>query len=408
LIDSPAIISFVLAALIAGEALAAGLVHWLKRSCQWIVTPKDLAPSIDAAGLQRFLDHGWDPELGWIRKPNTSGVDKGWGETNTAYHIDSTSARSSPGFGSSPISALAYGDSYTFCRQVVDDETWPEQLSRLLNGRVANFGVGNYGIDQALLRLEREFDTHPAPIVIMGVVPETISRVLSIWKHFSEYGNVFAFKPRFVVNAKKGLDLVPNPIREPDHFFRIDEFLPHLKKHDFFFRRKFMRDMIRFPYLWHLWHSRRRNGPLLKAAFADRQNASKRAAFNEVMKRNIALAAELYREEMPVSLMTGIVKRFADFVRAKDATPVLVLLPQLYDIKHIRSGDHYYGDFVKTMSRDLNVVDLGPVFAEDRDDSKNYIDDQYGGHLSAAGNAIASAKIAEAIASMSDRRRAVS
>jgi hypothetical protein len=394
LIEPFSILMLVTGALLVGEITAATAVHFLKRTCQWIVTPQDLSPTIDIPGLDKFIAHGWDPELGWCRKPNTNGIDTGWGETHAAYSIDPLGARSSPGYADARISVLAYGDSYTFCRQVEDTETWPEQLSHALNARVANFGIGNYGLDQALLRLEREYDKCPAPVVIIGVVPETISRVLSVWKHFSEYGNTFAFKPKFSLSDKDELALIENPVQTYEQFFAIDKCLPLLQKQDFFYQRKFVPDMLRFPYLWHLWHSRKRNLPLLKAALCDRMAHEGRNAFNQVMKRNINIAAELYCEHEPVMLLRTIVQRFANFTRQKGAIPVLVFLPQLYDLHLIRSGDHYYANFLDRISNELEIIDLGPMFDKDAD---NYIDDRYGGHLSAAGNRLAAQKIAETI-----------
>jgi hypothetical protein len=49
---------------------------------------------------------------------------------------------------------------------------------------VGNYRVGNYGLDQSLLRLERELPQLEAEVVVMGVVPETVVRVQSYWKHF--------------------------------------------------------------------------------------------------------------------------------------------------------------------------------------------------------------------------------
>ena len=67
---------------------------------------------------------------------------------------------------------------------------------------VLNFGVGNYGMDQAYLRLKREYDKNRTEIVILAVVPETIVRVLNVYKHYYEYGNTFGFKPRFILSKK--------------------------------------------------------------------------------------------------------------------------------------------------------------------------------------------------------------
>ncbi len=87
----------------------------------------------------------------------------------------------------------------------------------MLDNGVDNFGVGNYGFDQALLRLERELPSLECRVVIMGVVPETISRVQSYWKHYFEYGNTLAFKPRFILEGDR---LVHHPLTvwKPEDF----------------------------------------------------------------------------------------------------------------------------------------------------------------------------------------------
>lgn len=392
----------VITALIAvavAEAITFAVVHWLRRRCQWLITPGDLEPPIDEDGLRRFLDHGWDPHLGWTRKPNTSHDEEGKDGSRSRYHIDQTGARRNPGFEGRLPQVLIYGDSYAFCRQVDDDETWAHGLSHLLGVNVANFGVGNYGLDQAVLRLEREFDQQPAPVVLMAVVPETICRVLGTWRHFSEYGNTFAFKPRFVLVDGK-LELIPNPIKTPETFHRISELLGDLKAADEFYLRKFQPDMLRFPYLWHLWRSRRRNVPLLAAALADRLLGDDGRAFCRVMERNIDIAAALYGEVASLELLTAVVDRFAAFIRSKGAEPALVILPQLYDLKRLRIGDHYYRPLLERIADTMPAIDLGPVFAAANDDAANYINDRFGGHLSTLGNRIAAAKVAEVVAPM--------
>ena len=388
------------------EVVAFVATRWLKKGCPWIVTPADLAPVVDQRGLERFIEHGWDAEIGWVRKPHTAHDETAKGGGTSRYHIDEKGARASPGFENGPPVVLAYGDSYTFSRQVNDDQTWPHGLSSLLGGRVANYGVGNYGIDQALMRLEREFDDHPAPVVLMGFVPETICRVTSIWRHFSEYGNTFAFKPSFVLDGDGGLNLIPNPIDSPDKFRRIAGMLPWLKERDFFYARKFKPDMLRFPYLWSLWRSRRRNLPLMAAAFSDRIGGDGKKAFCRVMERNITLTAELYREDAPLDLMVAIIERFAGFVSAKGAVPAVVILPQLYDLKRLRARDHYYEPFVERLAGTCAVADLGPMFAEDDDDANNYIDDRYGGHFSAAGNEKVARRLAEDLGLLVEKARA--
>ena len=370
------------------EAALAAAIHWLKRDCPWLITKGDLKPKIDRCGLARFISHGWDPDLGWIRKPNTSHPESGGTNRQTTYSIDHTGARTDPGMEDLDFGGVAYGDSYTFCRQVNDDQTWPHMLSRAMGQRLANCGVGNYGLDQALLRYEREASLRGSRIAIMGVVPETICRVQSVWKHFSEYGNIFAFKPRYRVTGDGELAFVPNAIRTEDDFYRIDELLPELIKNDAFYAAKFQRDMLRVPYVVHVARTWKRTLPLVLAAAADRFSEGGERAFFEVMKRNTAIAAGQYQNEHATTLLAAIVRRFAETARSNGAVPILVIIPQLLDLQYLKNGNHFYLDFLDSLEGVLNTVDLGPTLLEQEDDTVMYIEDKFGGHLSPEGNRI--------------------
>ena len=190
------------------ETIVRRIVLQVNQDFQWLIVEKDKIPILDKHGLSKFISHGFDPELGWVRKPNTSHDETGkFGKTN--WTINQFCARTNPNFDNLESNTSCYGDSFTFSRQVNDDETWVHYLSEFTNSNVINFGVGNYGVDQALLRLKREFPKYPTKIVIMGVVPETICRIVSVWKHYYEYGNTFGFKPRFILK-NNSLNLIEN------------------------------------------------------------------------------------------------------------------------------------------------------------------------------------------------------
>ena len=208
------------------------IVLSVNKKFQWLIISKDTTPKLSAEGLSKFIPHGYDPELGWIRKPNTSHNERGSAGI-TRWSINSNGSRTNPDFEQKKSKISCYGDSFTFSRQVNDNETWEHYLSQLQQTNVLNFGVGNYGIDQSLLRLKREYARNPTEIVILGVVPDTISRIVSIWKHYYEYGNTFAFKPRFVLKDGK-LHFIKNPIDHKSKFYKYETFLPEIRKYDFF------------------------------------------------------------------------------------------------------------------------------------------------------------------------------
>lgn len=377
----------VLATLAGLEALTAGLVIYLRSSCAWLITKRDRFPKIDERGLKAFMEHGWDPELGWVRKPNTRHGEMGRKGVRTSYSLDHFGARTNPGFEGQPVDVLAYGDSYTFARQVNNHEAWPHLLSLALDANVANFGVGNYGLDQAQLRLEREFDRHPAKIVIMGVVPETICRIHAYWKHFSEYGNTFAFKPRFVLENSE-LKLLDNLINAPEKYLLIDDYYDQLAANDYFYKRKFCRDLLEFPFLLSLLKSWRRNSIMIWHALTDRLGITRDAAFIGVMERNINMTEHLFNDPEGLELFKAVCRRFKDFCLERGAEPVLLMMPQLMDIKRLRAGHHYYHDVLQSFENEMTIVDLAPALMAHDNIDELFIHDHYGGHLSKEGNAI--------------------
>ena len=104
-------------------------------------------------------------------------------------------------FSSNKISV--FGDSFAFCRYVNDDETWENFLEKKIKSNVYNYGVGNYGIDQSFLKYIRYNKKLKNKIVIFNVVPETIARISSYWKHYREFGNIMAFKPVYLLKNHK-------------------------------------------------------------------------------------------------------------------------------------------------------------------------------------------------------------
>ena len=110
-----------------------------------------------------------------------------------------------------------------------------------------NFGVGNYGADQALILSKKIMKKNHYKISILGIVPETILRIHSMWKHYYEYNNLFGFKPRFII--KKKLYLIKNKINSFEKFKTNEKKLNEIKKHDYFYKTVFKKEIITKPFL---------------------------------------------------------------------------------------------------------------------------------------------------------------
>ncbi|GGN19945.1 hypothetical protein FHR83_001941 [Actinoplanes campanulatus] len=382
-----------LAALAAGYLAAeygvSVLVKRLKPVFPWLITPADLTPPIPPGLVERHVAKSFDPELGWCRRPGEHG-DEATDRGRVGYAVDQHGRRRNPGFEQDPALVACFGDSFTFCRLVADDQTWPHHLSRALGVNAANYGVGNYGLDQALLRLERELPHLESRVVVMGVVPETIARVHSYWKHYFEYGNVLAFKPRFTLGPE-GLRLHAGAVREPGQYATYRQRLAEITALDPFHAGKFRPDLLHFPYLPKLVRRARRHLPVLAHLTAGlargRREEAVRAAFGVVLRDNARWTARLYADPQARRLMRALVERFAAVCRDAGRHPVLLIIPQLADLER-GDGATAHHRFAAEAAGILPVVDLTGRFRREPDRAGLFSYGRLGPHCSDRGNAL--------------------
>lgn len=170
-------------------------------------------PKLSPQILEKFKS--FDPNLGWEPKENSFNKDN----TGTYTGLPSDNHYAIDAYGSRVIPydvprglVSTYGDSFCLCREVSDGETFQAFLSEKLQTYVSNYGVGNYGMDQAILRLEKRYSQDPTANIILVLTPWTIERIISVWKHYSEPSNILAAKPRFILEGKE-LRFIPNVIQ---------------------------------------------------------------------------------------------------------------------------------------------------------------------------------------------------
>jgi hypothetical protein len=166
---------------------------------KWIVSDKKILSLFNKKKFFKFLKLNYDKNLGWDLKPYSKKNGNKYTET---YFIDSLGRRNSVNKNLKQT-VSTFGDSYVFCRQVSDNDTWQEYISKRNKSLVSNYGVGNYGLDQAYIKFKKKKLPLSNNIIIFGFVPETICRIQSKWKHFIEFGNIHGFKPSVTLKKKK-------------------------------------------------------------------------------------------------------------------------------------------------------------------------------------------------------------
>ncbi len=134
--------------------------------------------------VNKFYDKlfKYDPTLGWLPLSNVS-VSK-WGSQVKTLD-DGIRSNGAPTVLNDHAPILALGDSFTFGDQVSDDKTWPSYLEQLTHRKVYNAGVSSYGIDQVVLRLEKEnlIKKYNPKIIILSIIYDDILRCMQTVRH---------------------------------------------------------------------------------------------------------------------------------------------------------------------------------------------------------------------------------
>ena len=363
-----------------------------RKKYPWLITRVDERPNFTDELLEKFFNNSFDLDLGWVKRANSSGIENGK-KRQVSFNIGPDGARLSAFKGRHKIAV--FGDSYAFCRQVNDDEAWPHLLSVKYGLGSKNFGVGNYGFDQALVRYEKIDLPDSVETVLIAVVPETICRIHSTWKHYLEFGNILGFKPRFEHDENGVLQIRRNVISGKSSFDDFDEILKTVQADDYFYKRKFKKFLFKFPYSFCFMKNPQRNIELFASIVLDKiakrywkkENASgDNLVFSVIMKYNLKQSHKMYNEHNPAALLASQMRKFVQLAESRRHRAIVVVLPQMGDLRAVKSRKNYQ-QFFACLGHEMEVLDLTDQFLEFQP-SDLYIDDQYGGHLSVFGNSL--------------------
>lgn len=130
-------------------------------------------PTLATAPGARRLQH--DPELGWTPRPGKHVIH---GATAT---VNAEGRRvTPPGLPAAQRVALL-GDSFTYGEEVEDQETFAWGLAERTPYRVVDYGVPSFGVDQMVLRLERDVLAEAPDVVVMAISSPMFIRSMAPW-----------------------------------------------------------------------------------------------------------------------------------------------------------------------------------------------------------------------------------
>lgn len=368
-----------------------------KKNFQWLIDNSDLYPKFSDGLIKKYNKKIFNKDLGWDNQTNKKSSeiilkDKRF---KFEYNFDKEGSRiTGNNFKSEKISF--FGDSYAFCRCSQDNQTIQHYLEKKLKYKIKNYGVGNYGLDQVYLKIKKKITkiTESKNIIII-FVPETISRIHSYWKHYLEFGNILGFKPKFTIKNKK-IILNTNHLCKLNKI-RINEKIADLQKKDVFFKKKFLKNIFKFPYLFSFFKNMRKNSLIFYYLFLNKILNDKKyyeKAFGVVVKNNLIESQKLYIKKEYNQLLEKIMIEIDNYLKKNKKNVFFFIVPQLFDLK-IKSKLIYSTFFFNSLSKrkKLNIFDLSSEMKKIYDIEKYYFDDFYGGHLNYKGNRLVSSII---------------
>lgn len=292
-----------------------------------------------------------DPFLGW---PLKEGRDAPGG----AYR-DREGARRVPAFpnpGSGPACVSMYGDSFVESYEVDAEHAAANLLARALDCRVANFGQGGYGTDQAYLRYLRNVDDR-AGVVILGHMLENIRRNLGRNRDLVSGGRDYNLKPRFILGSGNALVLVPMPVLTEEEYERtIGQRLPLLPLvHESFQPGgELVGPMPAFPFSVSLMRNIGNYG--IRARIRGHYSA----------------AAQFYEPDHPtgaLQLTFAILQAFHRDAKLRGQDGRVLLLPAREDLTyHQRTGVWVHRALLELLDRErIPYMDFAPYLSSQRD-----------------------------------------
>ncbi len=373
-------------------------------------------PAVEEALLEKFTS--FDAELGWCPQPNIQ-KQKDTGDHLPGEEVRTVVTYSTDEYGSrvctvndrdaaSDFSVSTYGDSYCFCREVNDNETVQNHLARELDTHVGNYGAGNYGLDQALLRLKRNYQRDPTDYVVMIVTASSIARILSVWKHYQEFGNVLAVKPRYI-QSSDGLELIEMPLSEKEELLHLEEYADFFHEYDEHYDRWFKPHLASPPYaeevltdpdiLTYIAYSLLSEVEQTFDVDIPGHNFNRLRTETTVRldQTRVEYHEQLFNEKD--DLFTDIIGEFVAFSEEAGFTPIFTMVQQLRYAKYEDDHGPIYGDLLDQLNQRypaLTVIDIADHLTADNVESL-YVQRGEGGHYSPETNKQIASVLADTI-----------
>ena len=362
------------------------------KNYKWIYSKNNFLNSVDKFKLKKFFDTTYDFELGWEPEANSIKNELLVNKKIGKLKFDKYRRRYDPNEKLQESEYVIFGDSYALSRQVDEVNTIAHLLGIKYNKFFPNYGVGNYGLDQAYLRYLKYKKFFKDKHIIFIVVPETIVRINTRWRHFHETGNIFGFKPKFSINKRNKLFIEENPIKNfSDYEIIFNDFINRSSDliNDPMYKYRFEREVINFENLIKLksesiakvfeyfnW--------ILRANYLNKIGDSEGLTIR--MKSNAAFTNKCYAIQHTQILFEKLI---LEIKKETNNNMSIFVIPQLSDLKKNNAQRKNFFNRI-SIQHCIKIFDATNVLLEEMGSFKNtellYVEKGYGGHLRNEGN----------------------
>lgn len=307
-----------------------------------------------------------DFDLGWTVRPN---------KTDGGDHTNAQGIRTNPEhlYSINPpkgkVRIVTIGDSYVYCMQVNEGETWQDYLGQMRDDvEFLNLGLPGAGTDQAFLRWKRDGKKFKSQIVLLGIWPDNINRNLSIVGYYLSHG-LPATKPRLAQDDAGTWKFVNSPIMSDDELVATltnPEGNP-LLRYDYWYHHD---ETIPSPY---------RKSRLLQFAESIWYRYQRKLTYKKIFTGEIPDGNDV---------TVAITKIFAKEVRDAGSIPLVVMIPDRTRLS-MHVGPKPFPLVQRLRDAGIDVIDMGPTFGKEvmkEGAAKYYVDGV--GHNTPFGNQV--------------------
>ena len=337
--------------------------------------------SIDQDYLERVLLKR-DLLLGWDRTP---------GDIQTRVNVDGNQyimsygadgARNDVNYHDEVLIA-SYGDSFTDCAEVNDNETWQYYIEELIHKDVKNYGVSGYGVGQTWLKLKRHLEEgRIEKVTIFAIYENGLDRVVNNYRPFQFWRTrgKLGFKPSYRYISGE-VTFIPNPwIQSIKTLEQLQKLALVSAKTDYWASRQIMLN-LEFPYMLQS----------IKAIHSALRIASTKMV-------DSGGHVSMWDTKEGQMIMEYILKEFVTYTKANNSIPIILFIPQVS--QHWSSGrkqPEYYEFKKHFRNKHINDVTVLDVYDAEFDE-KRFNVMPFKGHASAYGNQAIAKYITDSLA----------